>query len=360
MKAAVCYDFGKPLVIEDVELDPPARGEVQIKLAATAICHTDIHTIRGELGPNLPIVAGHESAGYVAAVGEGVTKVKPGDAVIASLLAPCGKCYHCSMGLPHLCDDTSGFFKPSPLRNRRGERLNQGFKVAGFAESIVVGETQVVPVPGGVPLDRAALLSCGVITGFGAVIKRARVKALSSVVIIGVGGVGLNSVQGALLAGAYPIIAVDVSDAKLASARIFGATHTINLKTGDAVKAVQQLTGGRGADYVFVAVGNIDAVKKGIEIAAKRGTIVVIGLPPAQQLLDFSLPGFIATEKTITGGFMGSTNLAIDIPKLADLYLAGKLKLDELISGRYPLERINEAIQETVDGQALRNVITFG
>jgi S-(hydroxymethyl)glutathione dehydrogenase / alcohol dehydrogenase len=300
MKAAICYEFGKPLVMEDVELDPPSKGEVKIRLAATAICHSDIHAIRGELGPSLPTVVGHESAGFVEEVGEGVTRVKPGDAVVVSLLSSCGKCDHCVRGLPHLCDDKSGFKKPSPLKNKQGQRLNHGFGVSGFAEYVIVSESQVVPVPEEIPLDRAALLGCGVITGFGAVINRAQVKATSSVVVIGVGGVGLNSVQGAAISGAYPIIAVDVSDAKLEDARVFGATHTVNSRKEDAVKAVQQLTNNKGADFVFVAVGNIDAIRQGIAMSTKRGMTVAIGLPPAQQLLSFSPLEFIATEKILT------------------------------------------------------------
>ncbi len=359
MKAAVCYEFGKPLVIEDVTLDPPSKGEVKVRLAATAICHSDIHTIRGELGPFLPVVAGHESAGYVEEIGEGVTKVKAGDPVVVSLLAPCGRCHHCLIGLPHLCDDKSGFLKPSPLQNKQGQRLNQGFKVGGFAEYVVVSDSHVASVPKEIQLDRAALLGCGVITGFGAVVNRAQVKALNSVVVIGVGGVGLNSVQGASISGADPIIAVDISDAKLEAARLFGATDVVNSRNEDAAKAVQNLTNGQGADYVFVAVGNTAAVKQGISMAAKRGTVVAIGLPPAQELLGFSLLEFIATEKNLIGGFMGSTNLAVDIPKLVNLYLEKKFKLDELISGRYPLEQINEAIEGVEKGQAQRNVIMF-
>jgi Zn-dependent alcohol dehydrogenase len=359
MKAAVCYEYGKPLVVEEVNLDPPRKGELKVRLAATAICHTDIHLIRGEFPMKLPVVAGHESAGYVEEVGEGVTRVKPGDAVVISLLSSCGKCYHCNIGLPHLCDDISGFTKKSPLHNKKGQELAQGLGVAGFAEYAVVNESQVVAISKEIPLASAALLGCGAITGFGAVVNRARVKPLSSVVVIGVGGVGINAVQGAAFSGAFPLIAVDVSDTKLQDAKKFGATHLVNAKKEDPVKAVQQLTNGRGAEYVFVAVGNVAAVQQGVAMSSKRGMIVAIGLPPAQQALDISLPGFIATEKTLTGAYMGSTKLTTDIPKLIAAYSAGVLKLDEQITGRYQLHQINEAIESVERGEAIRNVIVF-
>ncbi len=359
MKAAVCYEFGKPQVIEDIQIDPPGKGEVKVKLAATAICHSDIHMIKGELFGNPPIVAGHESAGYVEKVGEGVTRVKSGDPVIVSLLTSCGKCYYCNIGMPHLCLDTSGFTKKSPLHNEKGQSLMQGCGVAGFAESVVVGECQVVPISKNIPLTSACLLGCGVITGFGAVVNRAQVKALSSVAVIGVGGVGINSIQAAAISGAYPVIAVDVSDAKLQSAMEFGATHLVNSAKEDPVKAVQMLTNGRGADYVFVAVGNVAATKQGVFMASKRGMIVGIGLSSPAKSMDFSPMELISSERVLTGAYMGSTNLITDIPKLIDLYLAGNLKLDELVTKQYKLEQINEAIEAVEKGKAIRNVIVF-
>ena len=218
MKAAVCYEFGKPLVVEDIDIDPPQKGEVKVRLAATAICHSDIHIIRGERGGDVPFVAGHESSGYVDEVGENVTSVKPGDAVIVSLVASCGRCFYCRCGLPHLCEAKWPLDTESRLRNRQGQRIIQKLKVAGFAEYIIVDESQVVPVPPEIPLDRAALLACGVITGFGAVVNRAQVPPHSSVVVVGTGGVGLNSIQGAAFCGAVPVIAVDMVDNKLQAA----------------------------------------------------------------------------------------------------------------------------------------------
>jgi S-(hydroxymethyl)glutathione dehydrogenase/alcohol dehydrogenase len=209
------------------------------------------------------------------------------------------------------------------------------------------------------PLDRAALLACGVITGFGAVVNRAQVEPRSSVVVIGTGGVGLNSVQGAAISGAYPIIAVDMLDSKLAAARSFGATHTVNAGSKDAIEAVKQLTSGRGAEYVFVTVGSTAAIRQGFSMSAPRGTTVIVGLPPVKENLTFSPLEFIKDERTLTGSYMGTTRLSVEIPQLVALYQAGRLKLDELITGRYPLEQINEAIESVERGEALRNVIMF-
>ena len=326
-------------------------------MGATAICHSDIHVIRGELGGRLPIVAGHESAGYIEELGENVTSLKPGDAVVVSLLASCRRCLYCVTGRPHLCEARWPLNRESRLRNKRGQSLTHMTRTATFAEYAIVDESQVVPLPREMPIDRAALLACGVITGFGAVVNRAQVEPLSSVVIIGTGGVGLNSVQGAAYSGAYPIIAVDTSDSKLEAARAFGATHTVKANDKDAVKTVQQLTSGRGADYVFVTVGSTAAVQQGFAMSGPRGMTVVVGLPPRGETI--TLPPFLPGERMFTSSSMGTTRLSVDVPKLVALYQAGRLKLDELITARYPLEQINEAIESVERGEALRNVIVF-
>jgi S-(hydroxymethyl)glutathione dehydrogenase/alcohol dehydrogenase len=358
MKAGVLYEFNKPLVVEELDIDPPKKGEVTVRLVATAVCHSDIHFMAGEIGGQPPVVAGHESAGYIDQVGEGVTSVKPGDPVVVSLLRSCGQCLYCKTGHPNMCTATWPLDTEVRLHNKRGEDVARGVWVAGFAEYVVVNQSQVVKVPADMPLDRAALLACGVITGFGAVVNRAKVKPLSSVVIIGVGGVGLNTVQGAAFAGAYPIIAVDMLDDKLESAKTFGATHTINsAKEKDPIQAVKDLTSGRGADYVFVTVGVTAAVRQGLSMSGKLGMTVIVGL--AGEPLSSSPMEFIDNEKTLTGSFMGSTNLSVDIPKLVALYQAKKLKLDELITARYSIEQINEAIEAIKKGQGIRNVIMF-
>jgi len=231
-------------------------------------------------------------------------------------------------------------------------------RTATFAEYTIVDQSQVVKVPADMPLDRASMLACGVITGFGAVVNRMQVKPMSSVVVIGTGGVGLNAIQGAAYSGAYPVIAVDIADKKLEDARFFGATHGVNSKKEDAVAKVRELTDG-GADYIFVTVGNIDVYSQALMMSGKRGVTVAVGLTPPKSTMPVAPIGFIDTEKMFTGCYMGSTNLSIDIPRLVNLYKMGKLKLDELITGRYPLEKINEAIASVEKGEARRNIIMF-
>ncbi|OGO32392.1 MAG: zinc-binding dehydrogenase [Chloroflexi bacterium RBG_16_56_11] len=360
MKAAVCYEVGKPLVVEEVKLDPPQQGEVKVKLAATAVCHSDIHLFKGEIPGKLPFVGGHESAGYVEEVGPGVTSLKRGDPVVISLLVSCGKCRYCLTGRSHMCNASWPLDTETRMHNTKGQALNQVLRTGSFAEYTVVDQSQLVKVSADMPLDRAALLACGVITGFGAVVNRARVEPMSSCVIIGIGGVGLNSVQGAAISGAFPIIAMDISDNKLKAARDFGATHTVNSAKEDAAKAVRDLTGGAGADYVFVTVGSAAAVQQGFSLTGPRGMTVIVGLPRFTDTVNFSPFMFIKDERVLTGSFMGTTQLHTQIPRLVGLYKAGILKLDELITHRYPLEKINEAIAEVERGEVLRNVIMFG
>jgi Zn-dependent alcohol dehydrogenase len=231
--------------------------------------------------------------------------------------------------------------------------------IAGFAEQSIVIEDQITKVPPDFPLDRAALLACGVITGFGAVVNRARVQPLSSVVVIGTGGVGLNAIQGAAVSGAYPIIAIDTLDNKLEASKVFGATHIINAKQEDANKAVRNITEGWGADYVFTTVGTNTAIRQAVTMLCKRGMAVLIGIPPAGGTFSFSPFEFLDEEKVLTACYMGSTNMKTDIPRMISLYKSGRLKLDELITARYPLERINEAIEAVEKGEALRNVIVY-
>ena len=358
MKAAVCYEFNTPFVVEDVDLAAPVEGEVSVRLAATAVCHSDIHDMKGELPGPVPFVGGHESAGYIEEPGLGVRSVKAGDPVVVSLLASCGECYYCITGLPHLCLNKFTPPKAPRLHNKKGQPLSPRGGVGGFAEHVVVKESQVVKVPADMPLDRAALLSCGVITGWGGVINRAQVRPNQSVVVMGAGGVGINAIQGAAYVGAYPIIVVDVLDDKMKLAKNFGATHMVNAKRDDAADEIRKLTE-RGAEYVFVTVGSIAAIKQGMSFTAPRGTTVIIGLPPVGQELCFSPLEMIPVEKNLIGGFMGAANLKIDIPRLISMYKTGRLKLDELITGRYPLDRINEATASTEKGEGLRNVIMF-
>jgi Zn-dependent alcohol dehydrogenase len=358
VKAAVCYEFGKPLVIEDVTLDAPKQGEVRVKIAATGICHSDLHLVAGEWGGSVPVIAGHESAGTVVEVGAGINQYKPGDRVLVTLIRSCGRCFYCLQGLPHRCETVWPLDRESRVHNKDGIALRQGIRTGTFAEETVVDESQLAKIPDDLPMDIAALLACGVITGAGAVTNTAQVRAGSSVVVIGTGGVGLNSVQAARIAGAYPIVAVDLLDNKLEMAHQFGATHSVNSRTQDAIAYVRQLTGGRGADYVFVTVGNAKASEQAFAMLRPRGLQVIVGIPETGAMASFPVSQLVQ-ERMVTGSTMGSTRLGVDIPRLINLYRNKQLLLDQLITQRLPLERINEAIAHTHSGSAIRNVITF-
>ena len=359
MRAAVCRAFGAPLVIEDVQLAPPNHGELRVRLAACAICQSDLHYLAGAWGGSLPAVFGHEAAGVVVEVGEGVKGVAEGDHVVVTLIRSCGSCSPCTHGEPALCDASFALDGRGPLTDADGGPIAQGLRTGAFAEEVVVHASQAVRIPRELPLDRAALLACGVITGFGAVVNTARVEPSASVVVIGTGGVGLNAVQGAVHAGASTIVAMDLADAKLETARAFGATHTVNPGSEDAVAAVLALTGGRGADYVIVTVGAPAAVELGQLLLRRAGTMVIVGMPASGVLATID-PGTLANNgQRILGSKMGSAQIQDDIPKLVELYQGGRLKLDELVSARYPFSEINEAIAASSGGSAIRNVIVF-
>jgi S-(hydroxymethyl)glutathione dehydrogenase/alcohol dehydrogenase len=357
MKAAICYEYGQPLSVEDVSLDPPQRGEVQVRIEAVAVCHSDVHRIRGDWKGRLPIVMGHEAAGVVEITGEGVEAVRPGDRVAVSLLRSCGRCAQCLSGTPYLCEGSFAIGPESRLHNRDGVPLLHGLNTAAFAEATIVDQSQVVRIPDALPMDRAALLACGVITGVGAAIHTAQVRPGASVVVIGTGGVGLNAIQGAALAGAMQIVALDILDRKLESAIAFGATATVNPAKGDARKAVYDLTGGRGADEVLVTVGSAEAIAQGLTLLRPGGTLVIVGLPRRDALAQVPAFDLVAKGQRVLGSYMGSSRLTIDVPWLASLYLLGRLKLDELITAHYPLDRINEAIEAMERGEAIRNII---
>ena len=375
MKAAVLYGFGQPLVIEDVELDPPGPGEVKVRIGAAAICHSDIHDFKGEHGiSTFPAIGGHEAAGYVEDIGKGVTYVKPGDHVVVTIVtAGCGECYNCQKGLHKLCEKKGGSMTPvvefqglsAPGRyvNKQGKRLTQmSGRMAAFAEYTTVPEKTLVKIHEDIPIDRAALLACGVISGFGAVMHHAQVPPLSSTVVVGCGGVGLNVIQTLKIVGAYPIIAVDILDSKLEMARAFGATHTVNSKKeNNPIEAVYKLTSGRGAQYVFVVVAGTDILRQAFLMSAYHGMTVILGHGFREYLSDFQPADFVGSERILTGCAMGGTrfNTRVDIPKIIELYQAGIYKLDELITGHYALEQINEAIESVEKGKALRNVILF-
>ncbi|HEX2834233.1 MAG TPA: Zn-dependent alcohol dehydrogenase [Thermoanaerobaculia bacterium] len=348
MKAAVCHEFGQPLRVEEVELDAPRTGEVRVRLAAAAVCHSDLHLMNGDWSGVLPIVPGHEAAGVVEEIGENVTLVKKGDRVVVSLLRTCGRCAACNSGASHNCDAVFALDRETRVRDANGNAVQQGIKVGAFAEAVIVDQSQCVRIPEAMPFDRAALLGCGVITGTGAVLNTARVEVGESVAVIGCGGVGLNIIQGAALAGAHPIIALDRIEAKLDVARAFGATQTTM-----EPKTI------RNVDYAFVAVGNPNAVTDAMRMIRRGGTVVVVGMPGVRDTAPIRIFDVVWSEQHLIGSRMGGTRLHTDIPRLVDLYLRGRLKLDELISGRYSLEQSNEAIAGVQSGEALRNVIVF-
>ena len=361
MKAAVCREFGKPLEIVDVDLRPPGPGEVEVEVAACAICHSDIHYMEGAWGGDLPAVYGHEAAGHVKAVGPGVSGVSVGDPVLVTLIRACGSCHSCCNGYPVTCETPFDRVASSPLRMRDSDRtpIEQGVSTAAFAERVVVDQSQVHGIPSDMAMDAACLLSCGVITGFGAVTNTAKVRAGSNVVVIGAGGVGLNAIQGASVAGASRVIAVDVIADKLEGAREFGATHVVLADDRAAHREVRRLTGGRGADYVFVTVGAGAVYQQAPRFLATRGELIAVGMPASDDTVAWSPMALAFLGQSIHGSKMGDVVLSRDIPWLVDLYQQGRLMLDELVSRRYPLDRINDAIADTRAGAARRNVIVF-
>lgn len=359
MLAAVCRAFATPLLIEEVGLASPGPGEVEVALRACAICHSDLHYIEGAWGGGLPAVYGHEAAGVVRACGAGVEDLAPGDHVVVTLIRACGHCFYCVMGEETACEHDFPLAHRTPLADAAGRPLLQGMGTAAFAERVLVDQTQLARIGEDLPFDVAALLACGVITGVGAVSNTAAVPPGSSVVVIGAGGVGLNVVQGARLVGAAPIVALDPVAEKRAMARAFGATAVLDPLVDDPLAAVRDLTTGRGADYVFVSVGSKLAIEQGMGLMRRGGSLVIVGMPPSGVTIDLDPSSLAASGQRVLGSKMGSSRIDIDIPRLEGLYRRGDLRLDELISGRYPLSAINDAIADVRRGVALRNVIVF-
>lgn len=359
IQAAVCYEHGAPLVVEELSLADPAPHEVRVRLKAVAICHSDISSLRGEwAGGRTPTVAGHEASGVVESVGPSVDSVAAGDHVVVTLVRSCGECDACKAGHSVCCDGKTALDSSSRLTSSAGVEVEQGLRTAAFAEACVVHESQLVRIPDDVPFVSAALLGCGVITGFCSVTNIAKVNRGAKVVVIGIGGLGLNAIQGAVLSGAAKVIAVDVLDSKLAAAREFGATDTINARATDVVEAVQKLCG-NGADYVFVSAGRSQAFTQSIGMLNKYGSSVILGMPPDADK-DFVVDSHaLTTGRKILGSKMGDTCIREDIPRLVSLYQEGKLKLDEIVSKTYLLGDINEALEDAERGESLRNVIVF-
>ena len=357
IQAAVCRTQGKALAIENLQLAPPSNDEVRIKLAACSICHSDIAQINGSwAGSGNPFVMGHEAAGTIMDIGNEVTNFAIGDSVVVTLIRSCGNCSVCNAGHPTGCTELDD--RLSPLSTEQGEVVEQGFRCGAFATHCVVQQSQIVKIPPSVSMASAALLGCAVLTGFGAVVNVADIPLNSKVAVIGNGGLGLNAIQAAVLRKANMIVAIDIFDEKLEAASAFGATATINSRQIDPFEALQELCA-EGLDYVFVTAGNKEMFSKSLDMVNKYGTSVIVGMP-ADKDKEFEVDSHTLTSgRKILGCKMGDTIIERDIPMLIDLYEKEQLKLDELITSRYPLSQINEAIDEVLAGKALRNVIEY-
>ncbi|WP_439122387.1 Zn-dependent alcohol dehydrogenase [Marivita sp.] len=356
IKAAVCTEFGQPLSLEELTLRAPGAGEIEVTLEAVAICHSDIHFAEGAWGGDLPAVYGHEAAGRVSAIGTGVRDLVEGQRVVVTLIKACGTCPNCSSGKPTICETPGA--GASPITREDGTAVVQAMNCGAFAERVVVDQSQVVPLPDDMPPEAVALMACGVITGVGAVVNAGQLRAGEDVVVIGAGGVGLNAIQGARIAGARRIVAVDVTEEKLETAKAFGATDGV-LATGKAPwKEVMRILG-RGADLVAVTVGAIPAYNHAPRYLGWGGRMVMIGMPHSGAMAEYEPVVLAYMAQGMVGSKMGDVVIRRDIPWLADLYRQGRLKLDELVSGRWSLDQINEAIADTKAGGAKRNVILF-
>jgi len=358
IKAAVCHEFNKPLVIEEVSLDAPKRGQIEVEMDAVAICHSDISFWQGGFGGHLPAVYGHEAAGRISALGEGVTEYEVGDHVCVTLVRACGHCPSCYSGHLTTCetpkDNTAG-----PLKTKDGGKMLAAMSCGAFAEKVVVDQSQIVKIPEDVSKEVASLISCGVITGVGAAVNAARLRVGQDAVVIGAGGVGLNAIQGARIAGARRIVAVDMVDEKLEVAKQFGATDVVSAKDPKPWRKVKEILGGRGADAVLVTVGVAQVYDQAPRYLASSGNVVMVGMPHGDTMSSFSPLNMADAGQGFIGSKMGNVVIKRDIPWMIDLYRQERLKLDELISGRWKLDQINEAIADTLGGAARRNVILF-
>jgi S-(hydroxymethyl)glutathione dehydrogenase/alcohol dehydrogenase len=359
MKAAVFHEVGRPLAIEDVALDGPRADEVRVRVTGSGLCHSDYHMVNGDLPTTLPAVLGHEAAGVVEAVGENVRAFKPGDVVVTCVSAYCGGCRECQGGHNHRCDD-----KPTGPKREAGSRITLGGRpvyqlggLGGFAEEMVVHQRSVAKLPDGVPPACAALLGCGVLTGVGSVLNGAKIEPGSTVAVIGCGGVGLNVIQGARLAGASEIIAVDLNPAKLELAKTFGATATV-LGGADSVAGVVEATHG-GVDYAFEVIGLASTMRDAFMMLRKGGTAVLLGVARSGAELTIPIMPFVFKEVRVLGSMMGSSPFQTFLPKLAQYYLDGRLKLDELVSRKIALEDINKGFASMEAGEVARSVIVF-
>ena len=363
MKAAVLRETKRPLSVEDLQIASPGDGEVLVKIGAAGVCHSDSHFMNGDLAITLPCVLGHEGAGVVEAVGAGVTQLKPGDHVVLLFRAACGRCEYCAKGRPALCAmagqlrNTGRLLDGTSRLSRDGEEIRHFLGVSCFAERTVVPVQGAVKIRDDIPFEIAALMGCSVLTGVGAAVNTAAVEPGASVLVIGAGGVGLNCVMGAALAGAKQVITADLSDSKLEMSLDFGATHTVNAGENDLVAAVREMTGGEGVDYAFEAIGNPKAMRQAFESVRRGGTATAVGIARMGSEMSIDAGELVYQEKTLKGSYYGTTRPHRDIPRFLDLYSAGQLPLDKLVSRRYPLEQVNEAFDALLAGEVARSVL---
>jgi S-(hydroxymethyl)glutathione dehydrogenase/alcohol dehydrogenase len=365
VKAAVCRETRRPVAVEDVTLEAPRAQEVLVRIAAAGVCHSDYSVVTGVMPARLPCVLGHEGAGTVEEVGPGVAEVAPGDRVALSWVAQCGACFYCENGEPHLCAlgarINQRFRMPdgSTRLHRDGVELQAFSALGAMAERVVAPARSVVRLPPDAPLEKAALLGCAVTTGVGAVVNTARVEPGSRVAVFGVGGVGLNVVQGAVLAGAATIVAVDVSARKLALAEAFGATHTVDASAREPAAAVRELTQGRGADYAFEAVGRKESIEAAYDATRRGGTCVVIGIGSREEAVALNVYLLPVMGKRLLGCWYGSADVRRDLPRLLALHQEGRLKLEELVTRTYRLDEINQAFADLAGGDGGRGMVLF-
>lgn len=358
MKAAVMHAPNQPLTIEDIKIEKPRRREVLIRTAAAGLCHSDLHFIEGKYPHPVPVVLGHESAGVVEAVGEDVTYVKPGDHVITCLSLFCGHCEFCLTGHMSLCQTPEVKMPPGKAQRltKGGKHLNQFLNLSSFAEQMVTHEHAMVKIDKDMPLHLAALIGCGVVTGYGAIVHTAKVEPGSTVAVLGCGGIGLAAVNAAQIAGAGRIIAIDKDPFKLGLAAKFGATDT--LEAGDDIpKRVIDLTQG-GVHYSFECIGLKQTTEQAFAMLRSGGTATIVGMIPVGTKVEFHGPDFLR-ERRIQGSMMGSNRFRVDMPRLIDFYLKDRLHLDEMVSGTIRLDQINEGFEAMKRGGVARNVITF-
>ncbi len=359
MKAAIFHGPHQPLTVEQVDIDKPMAREVLIRTAASGVCHSDLHFVDGFYPFPAPAILGHEAAGVVEEVGSQVTYVKPGDHVICCLSVFCGHCDQCLTGHPYLCTNPEVRRSQSdkPKLTWKGTTVNQFANLSSYAEKMLVYENAVVKIPDDVPFEVAALIGCGVTTGVGAALNTAKVEPGSTVAVFGTGGVGLAAIQGARIAGARMIIAVDIFENKLATARELGATHVVDASSHDPVEAIRDMTGG-GADYAFEAIGLKKAAEQCFDCIRPGGTATIIGMIPVGQKVELDGRMFLR-EKKIQGSSMGSNRFRVDMPRYIDFYRQGRLKLDEMVSVRGKLEDVNEAFRAMKAGEVARTVLMF-